>query len=71
MGEAEFMFAEDEVGIKVGEDSDDGETSMEGGDTDVSLSMSLDSILIESCACSVSSLSSISSSDIFGEQLPP
>ena len=65
------MFADDDVGSKVGEDSDDGETSKDGGETDASLSMSLDNILIESCTCSVSSLSSISSSDIFGEQLPP
>ena len=65
------MFAGVDVGIKVGGDSEEGEAIMDGGETDASLSTSLDNILMELCTFSLSSLSSISSSDIFGEQLPP
>ena len=67
-GDDELIFADDEVGIKDSGDSEDGEANIDGGDTDGSRSMLFVSIRIELCTFSASS---ISSSEIFGEQLPP
>ena len=66
-----MQLVPDDNGIKLGGESDGGETIIDGGDTDASLSTSLDRALIDSFTSSQFSLSSISSSEMFGEQLPP
>jgi thiamine pyrophosphokinase len=71
-GEVDLIVEDDEAGMKLDGESDDGEATMEGGDTEASLSTGLDNIRYELCTLSLSTVSSISSSEIFvGEQLPP